>query len=93
MTGTVQTTGNIGAPGNQPFLTLVLNISVVIDNTLCLDLCAGNGMTDRSLVNVTERGITAEVKCDEMKWDAVSAVRAHKIMSLIPGTYLFLTFF
>lgn len=93
MTGTVQTTGNREASWDWLFLTLVPNIKSVIDSTLGLDLCVGNGTTDRSCLNVTERSITAEAKYDEMKWDAVSAVRAHEIMSLVPGIYLFLIFF
>lgn len=65
----------------------------MIDDTLGLDLCVGNGTTDRSFLNVTERSISAEAKYYKMKWDAVSAVRAHEIMSLLPSIYLFLTFF
>ena len=44
------------------------------------------------VLNATERSNTAGAKCDEMKWDAASAIEVHKMMSSLAGASLSLTF-
>lgn len=50
-----------------------------------LDLHEGNAITERSFLNVTGRSIATGAKGDEVKCDAVSAVKAHELMSPPPG--------